>query len=129
MNAPHIPLPILIASLRAAKVAEEQAKDVRQALEEQIVALFPKPAGGEGTEKSDDLTVTFKLNRSVDTEALQTDWTALSANAQRAFKWKAEVDLKQLRALHEFDETAYRQAAQFFTAKPAKPSVTLKSET
>ena len=50
----------------------------------------------------------------------------LGANVQKAFRWKPEIDLRQLRALQELDAPAYAEAAKYFTSKPAKPSVTLK---
>jgi len=50
----------------------------------------------------------------------------LGANVQKAFRWKPDIDLRQLRALQELDAPAYAEAAKYFTSKPAKPSVTLK---
>lgn len=129
MNAHLDPIALLIAELRAAKSAEAMARDIRIGIEEQIVALYTKPASGEATAKGDGFTITWSLTRTVDTAALQAGWNTLGANTQLAFKWKAETDLKQLRALQDLDQPAYQQAAQFITAKTAKPAITLKTET
>ncbi|MGJ7508704.1 DUF7173 family protein [Variovorax sp. GT1P44] len=116
----------LIDALRVAKSAESEAKDNRLAIEEQILALFPTPDGGEGTEKEGDLSIAWKLTRKVDTDPLQDAWVELTPNTQKVFRWKADVDLKQLRALQELDATAYTAASKFITTTPAKPSLTLK---
>ena len=126
MNAPTRPLPLLVAELRAATAAEQLAAPHRPAIESQIIALIPAPADGEGTVKQDDLTVTFKTNRTVDTCALQASWDSLSANSQKAFTWKAALDLKQYRAIQDLDLTAFGHLAAFVTTKPAKPAITLK---
>lgn len=126
MNAQTKPLPLLVAELRAAKTAENLAAAHRLAIEAQIIALIPAPADGEGTVKQDDLTITFKTNRTVDTGALQSAWDGLNANGQKAFTWKAGLDLKQYRAIQDLDPTAFGQLAAFVTSKPAKPAITLK---
>ena len=116
----------LIAELRAAKSDETAAKNERIRLEGLIEAQFAKPDGGEGTHNDEEFKITWKLNRTVDTLKVQDAWDGLSKNAQRAFRWKAEVDLSHLRALNELDAVAYAQAAEFITSKPAKPSIELK---
>lgn len=126
MNAPSKPLPLLVAELRAAKLAEETTRLTRIAIEEQILLLFNPPRSGEATHKGEGFSITWKLTRTVDTAALQSAWQELNANAQKAFKWKADTDLRQLRALQDLDQIAYQQAAQYITAKPAKPAITLK---
>ena len=116
----------LIAELRAAKSDETAAKNERIRLEGLIEAQFAKPDGGEGTHNDEEFKITWKLNRTVDTSKVQDAWDGLSKNAQRAFRWKAEVDVTHLRALNDLDATAYAQAAEFITSKPAKPSIELK---
>ena len=118
----------LTAALKVAKAVEDAAKQDRLAIEAKMVALFAKPASGEGTHNDEEFSITWKLNRTVDTDKLSAAFDQLSVNAQRAFRWKAEVELKNLRALSELDPVAYSAAAQFITSKPAKPSITLKDE-
>ena len=117
----------LTAALKVAKAAEDAAKQDRLAIEAKMVALFAKPASGEGTHNDDEFSI-WKLNRTVDTDKLSAAFDQLPVNAQRAFRWKADVELKNLRALSELDPVAYSAAAQFITSKPAKPSITLKDE-
>jgi hypothetical protein len=118
----------LTAALKAAKSAEEKAKADRLDIEAKMVALFAKPATGEGTHNDEDFSITWKLNRTVDTDKLSAAYESLPANAQRAFRWKAEVELKNLRALSELDPVSYSAAAEFITSKPAKPSIELKDK-
>lgn len=128
MNAPLLPVSILVAHLRQAKEKEAQAVEYRRAIEAQIVSRYAVPEGGEGTVKDDEFSITYKVTRTVDTTTLQAAWSALSPNTQKAFKWKADVDLKHLRALVDMDPDNAFQAQGFITTKPAKPSLTLKDE-
>ena len=116
----------MVSALRAAKDNETVAKNERLRLESLIEAQFAKPANGEGTHNDEEFKISWKLTRSVDTAAVQTAWDAISKNAQKAFRWKAEVDLAHLRALQDLDAAAYAEAADYITTKPAKPSIELK---
>lgn len=118
----------LTAALKAAKAAEDNAKALRLKIEGKIVALYAKPATGEGTHNDEEFSITWKLNRTVDTEKLSAGYESLPVNAQRAFRWKAEVELKNLRALAELDPVSYSAAAEYITSKPAKPSIDLKDK-
>ena len=118
----------LTAALRAAKAAEEKAKTERLDIEDKILALFSKPVSGEGTHNDEDFSIVWKLNRTVDTDKLSAAYESLPANAQRAFRWKAEVELKNLRALADLDPVSYAATAEFITSKPAKTSITLKDQ-
>jgi hypothetical protein len=116
----------LVAQLRQAKQAELDAKNERLRIEGLIEEQFAKPQSGEGVHKDEEFTITWKLNRTVDTDRLAADYDDLSDNAQRAFRWKAEVNLAYLRQLSEIDPASYNKAAVFITSKPAKPSIELK---
>ena len=118
----------LTAALKAAKAAEDNAKALRLEIEGKIVALYAKPATGEGTHNDEEFSITWKLNRTVDSEKLSAGYESLPVNAQRAFRWKAEVELKNLRALAELDPVSYSAAAEYITSKPAKPSIDLKDK-
>ena len=118
----------LTAALKAAKAAEDKAKAERLEIEGKIVALYAKPATGEGTHNDEEFSITWKLNRTVDTEKLSAGYESLPVNAQRAFRWKAEVELKNLRALAELDPVSYSAAAEYITSKPAKPSIDLNDK-
>jgi hypothetical protein len=116
----------LMAQLRQAKQAETDAKNERLRIEGLITEQFAKPESNEGTHNDEDFSITWKLNRSVDTDRLAADYDDLPDNAQRAFRWKAEVNLAYLRQLSEIDPASYNKAAVFITSKPAKPSIELK---
>ena len=118
-------LPVLLAALKAAKVAENEAKEVRTGLETAILELCPT-VEAEGIMKLEGFTITTKMTRAVDTEALQDAWGSLPANAKKAFKWKAEIDLKNYRAIQEMDTESFTTLAKFVTSKPAKPTITIK---
>lgn len=131
MNAvvqPLVTLATLEERLRKAKATEEAARKERVAIEELIVNRFAPPENGEGTSKEGGLSITWKVTRKVDTEALQAAWPSISANAQKAIKWKADVDLRTLRSLQDMDADGYGQLANFITATPAKPAITLKEQ-
>ncbi len=126
MNAPTLPLAILVGHLRQAKAKEAEAVEYRRGIEAQIVSRFAVPDGGEGTVKDDEFSIKYSVTRKVDTEALQAAWSALSPNTQKAFKWSADVDLKHYRALIDLDPDNAYQAQGFVTTKAAKPSLILK---
>jgi hypothetical protein len=116
----------LAAALAAAKAAENAAKNERLLIEEQILTHMDKKDEGTVSDKEAGITVTYKITRTVDTEALQAAWASLPEHAHKAFKWKADVDIRNLRSLKEFDEASYAVVTQFVTAKPAKPTVSVK---
>lgn len=123
--------PATMAELRtawlAAKEAETLANAERRAIEDAIVSLMPG-TGHEGTvtDKEHGVSVTYKATRKADTERLQDHWLELPCNVRAAFRWKADVDTKHLRALQELDATGYAAAAAFITTTPAKPAISIK---
>jgi hypothetical protein len=116
----------LAAQLRKAKQAEADAKAERLRIEGLITEQFAKPESNEGTHNDEEFTITWKLNRTVNTDHLAADYDDLPTNAKNAFRWKADVNLAYLRSLSEIDPAAYNKAAVFITSKPAKPSIELK---
>lgn len=127
MNAP-LTLPQLAAAWKSAKSDEQAANARRLEIEEQIVEAFP--LGIEGIETIEDggykIKVVHKLNRSVDTKALQTRWESLSTFARDVFTWKADVSKPLLVKLQENHPDLYLQVAPFITTKPAKPSIAVE---
>ena len=112
--------------LRAAKKAEFDAKNERIRIESLIVDQYAKPLSNEGTINEDDFTITYKLDRAVDTDALSRDFEDLPVNAQKAFRWKAEVNTTILRSLADLDPMAYSKITKYITVKSAKPAIKLK---
>lgn len=112
---------------QACKAAEDAARAERLAVEQDIVAHFPgDKVEGSVTDKDAGITVTFKVTRKVDSEALANAWPLLSQNAHRAFKWSAEVNTTQLRALKDLDPALFGALAEFITTTPAKPAISIK---
>lgn len=120
----------LVAARISAKQAEDDAIAERRRIDEQLAELLKNPEKPEGaiSQKLEDmgltLTVTYKINRSVDAKKLQAEWDKLSAGAQAAFKWKPEVSVSELRKLEGIDATV---ASAYITSKPGAPSVEIKA--
>lgn len=128
MNAPTTPLAVLKAAWLAAKAMEAQANERRREIEDAILTHFPtdKPEGSI-TDKDMGITVTYKVARKVtDSDTLAGEWMQLSKNAQSAFRWKAEVDAKQFKALQDIDPEGFAQVAQYVTTTPAKAAISIK---
>lgn len=66
----------LTDALRKAKFAEATAKAERLRLEELIEKQFTKPDGGEGSHTDEEVKITWKINRTVDTTKVQAHGTA-----------------------------------------------------
>ena len=120
----------LVAARISAKQAEDEAIAERRRIDEQLAELLKNPNKPEGaiSQKLEDmgltLTVTYKINRTVDAKKLQAEWDKLSAGAQAAFKWKPEVSVTELRKLDGIDATV---ASAYITSKPGAPSVEIKA--
>lgn len=124
-------MPADLQSLKAMwityKEIEEEAKKDRVAVEDAILAQFPSDKlEGSVTNLNAGITVSYKLTRSVNTEAVQEAWEKLSPNARKAFKWTAGLDLKAYRACQDMDPDSFAQVAEFVTSKPAKPAISVK---
>lgn len=118
----------LIAARIAAKRAEDSAIAERRRIDASIAELLKDPGKTEGSisQKADGykVTVTYKVDRKVDSDKLQAAWPKLSAAAAQAFKWKADVSVSELRKLEGADAAT---AAVFITSKPASPSITIEA--
>lgn len=120
----------LVAARISAKQAEDDAIAERRRIDEQLAELLKNPEKPEGaiSTKLDDLglklTITYKINRSVDAKKLQAEWGKLSAGAQAAFKWKPEVSVSELRKLEGIDATV---ASAYITSKPGAPGVEIQT--
>lgn len=112
-----------------AKAEESAANRRRLEIEGKILELLEKKEEGSVTEKTDyyKVTATYKINRTVDEKIAVSLADELTQDQyQRIFRWKAEVDTKELRFLMENKPETYSVIARAVTAKPAKP--TLKIE-
>lgn len=118
----------LIAARIAAKRAEDAAVAERRQIDAQLAELLKDPAKPEGAISRKDggykLTVTYKVARSVDTDALTKAWAELPKDVQDAFKWKADVSVAALRKL---EPVMAGKAAAFVTTKPGSPSIEIEA--
>jgi hypothetical protein len=122
----HATLAELKTAWLAAKASETKAQTERRQVEDAILALMPKKPEGTVTDKDAGISVTYKVNRTVDTAALQRDWDLLPAHAIQALRWKAELDTKAFKALADFDEPSFKALTPYVTTKDAKPSIEIK---
>ena len=116
----------LLEAIRFAKGVEDAAKAERYAAEEALCALYADQAPKEGAIKGEGFSITYKMTRKVDNDKLFDAYDSLSPNAKKAFRFKAEVDLKQFRALSDLDEISFATISDFVTTAPAKPTISLK---
>jgi len=118
----------LVTARIAAKRIEDEAVQKRREIDEQI-SLQLSTGKAEGTEsmKLPDIgakvTVTYKVTRKVDTEALQERWEYLSEEQRAAFKWSADVSVTALRKFEGNDLVA---VSKFFESKPASPTIKIE---
>lgn len=115
----------LIAARIEAKRKEDAAVQARRDLDEMIsMQLSTGKAEGTESQKFPELgvkcTVTYKVTRKVDSEALRTSWDKLSQDEQAVFKWSADVSVS---ALRKFEGDKLVAVSKFFESKPAAPSV------
>ena len=118
----------LVAARISAKRIEDAAILVRRDIDASIAGLLKDASKPEGSisQKTDGykVTVTYKIDRKVDTDKLTAAWANLSATAAQAFKWKADVSVSELRKL---EGSAAAEASVFITSKPATPSITIEA--
>ena len=108
-----------------AKHAEVQALEKRREIEEEILSMIQTRDEGTTSENIGDLklSVTFKMDRKVDANAVQEAWNVLPPLVQEAFIWKPDLVLRHARAIESANPEAYKVLAKFITIKPARPSV------
>lgn len=124
-----ISLSALVAARIAAKREEDAAIKARREVDAQIAELLKDANKLEGSVSQKlpegyKVTVTYKLDRKVDTQALTDGWAKLPIDIQAAFKWKADLSVSEFRKLND---KAQVSAAQFFTTKEASPSITIEA--
>jgi hypothetical protein len=118
----------LVTARIAAKRIEDEAVQKRREIDEQI-SLQLSTGKAEGTEsmKLPDIgakvTVTYKVARKVDTDALQERWEYLSEEQRAAFKWSADISVTALRKFEGNDLVA---VSKFFESKPASPTIKIE---
>lgn len=113
-----------------AKAAEQVANHARLVAELEVLDLLGD-INGEGTthvEAGDyKLTIRTSMNRTVDKDVLARVAPNIpEAIAKRLFRWKPELDMRELRYLQSNEVDLYGIVAQAITMKSAKPSITVE---
>lgn len=125
MNLKNLPIDTLIDLRIDAKNAEDQAIASRRNIDKEISArLKDRDEGTVSTQISNTkVTVTYGMTRKVDTDALTLSWPDMSENAQRCFRWKAELAKKEFDAVKELSATTLAEVSKFVTTAPSTPQV------
>lgn len=112
-------------ALEIAKFAEARATAERIRAEQSLVELLPAKTEGSVSMKGADykVSITYAMNRTVDTAALNSIWSGLSDGMRRVFPIKHGLDTKELRHWMNNNPGEYAVLAQAVVSKPAKPSV------
>lgn len=112
---------------REAKRDEDDAKQARIAIEQQIINVTGCKEEGSQTHKAGDwkITVTGKLNHTLD----QAAWESIAPNIPeelRPVEYKPTLDTKGLRYLESNNPDVYQSVCEAIVTKPGKPSVEVK---
>lgn len=116
----------LAYELEQAKQAEQQSKDHRLIIEQQLCELVGIKDEGSHSIKGDyyKVTTTSGMTRTIDPvkweEVRHRIPATIAANLVRA---KVELNIKQLKSLQSFDPAQYNIIAEAITTKPKKVSV------
>ncbi|MEG1501938.1 MAG: hypothetical protein RR370_00955 [Synergistaceae bacterium] len=122
----------LTNALHNAKMAEDEAKKKRIALEEELATAIEVPNDFEGsrTREVENFKVCVKrsMNIKIDVTKLHEIETKNSISKEdmdKAFRWKAELNKKPFEALPESTRTVLAEA---ITKTPGKVSITVEKK-
>lgn len=120
-------LEALAAEWRAAKKAENDARNQRVDIESRIIELTGHKEEGSQTHEAGDwkVSVTGKLNRKLD----PAKWAEIEDSIPedlRPVRYNPSLDTKGLRYLEQNEPDVYKRVAQAIETKPAKPAVEVK---
>ena len=123
----------LAISLSTAKAREGLARAARIELEDKILAKVSKnhsiPSEGTLNFETPSVKIGIKLGvrRNVDQDMVKSDdWTKLPIEIRESvFRWKAELNLRELRSLEKLNLKTFRKVQKFFTTTGSKPAVTI----
>ncbi len=112
---------------REAKRDEEESRNARIAIEQQIINVTGCKEEGSETHRAGDyrVTVTGKINRTLDRAA----WESIAPHIPeelRPVEYQPKLDTKGLRYLESNNPEVYRRVCEAIVTKPGKPSVEVK---
>lgn len=124
----EVTLDLLAAQYAEAKQVEEEAIASRRAIGKLIEDALPGPDEGSVNARlpAFKVSVTRKVTRKVDSDALGKAWEFISENVQNTFKWEASINTKHLRALQELSAADLELANKYYTTKPASSTITVE---
>ena len=119
-----------LAELEVAKAAETEATLRRNKAESAVLALAGElPMEGTYRLPAGDLIAVIQtsIRRTVDADKLNQIAPQIpEAIGKRLFRWKPELETRELRYLEANEPQLYNIVAAAITAKPAKPSIRLE---
>lgn len=117
----------LAAALLEAKKVEAEARDMRIAIEQQIIETVGVKDEGAFTVKSDrfKVTTTGKLTRKVDWKKYHAVCEVRIPEALRPVRIKEELDTKLIKHLESNEPELFAVMAECLTTSPAKPAVSV----
>lgn len=129
MNGPT-ELEAIAARIEHLKHAESEANRARLEAEKQLLAALGE-IDADGTTHVDagayKVAIRCSVTRSVDRDVLAEIATQIPEPiAKRLFRWKPELDTRELRYLQNNEVKLYGVVAQAITMKPAKPSISVE---
>ena len=112
------------------KAVEIEANKARLDAERELLLLVGE-IDAEGATHRDagdyKITVRCSMSRVIDRDVLcQIAGDIPEPIAKRLFRWKPELDLKELRYIQSNEPGIYGTVAQAITMKPAKPSISVE---
>ena len=112
---------------RAAKKAENAARNERVDIESRIIEITGHKEEGSQTHEAGDwkVSVTGKLNRKLDADAWHMIEDSIPEDL-RPVRYSPSLDTKGLRYLEQNEPDVYKRVAQAIETKPAKPAVEVK---
>ncbi|UYM14279.1 DUF7173 family protein [Endozoicomonas euniceicola] len=127
-NDVHI-LDQLAYKLEEAKKAEAEARQLRVAIEADILQTVGVKEEGSATIKSDwyKVTTTGGITRTLDAKKFEEIKARLPQNvAEKVVRTKPELDVRQFKALKDLSPELYAIMAEAVTSKPRKSSVKIE---
>ncbi|WP_066017823.1 DUF7173 family protein [Endozoicomonas atrinae] len=116
----------LAYELERAKIAEQNARDHRLAIEQQLSEVVGVKDEGSHTLKGDYYKVTTSagFSRTLDAEKWEKVKGRVSPTiAAKIVRAKLEIDTRQLKSLQGLDPASYNIVAEAITTKPKKVAV------
>lgn len=111
-----------------AKQVEDAAIADRRAIDSTIAKLLADPNKPEGTinqmPEGFKVSVTYSVNRKLDTKKLQEDWNVIPAAIRSCVNWKADLSTTKFRDLGNEEVLTL---SNYMKTTPASPTVKVES--